>query len=448
MYDYRIWVSYYTDEQATEYGLHDDDTHRIFGTHLDAEGKNINHMHPVFSELVLLWYVWKNNLKTNYVGFSQYRRTLVPGRLPRKGECQIYRMENFGAKTIYEQYAHCHSSRDMDVMLSVLDDAYGKDNPYSMHILDSHVFYSRCMFMMRWADFVKLCKFLFPLIDGYAAKLGLPTDELEPWVEKAHRDFPDKRPDYNVRVIGFLAERLISAWIATHMSPYLQGRNVAIVNYNTTELTEAAIMSLRKHTTGCTVYVFDNSDEKPFRTKLPNVVVFDNTKGQLIDFNKELEAYPDKWERDVKKSNYGSAKHSMSVNKLMDIIPDGFVLMDSDTLIKQDISVFFNSKVACMGAEDVKHNVPLLMPFLCWLNVPMLREKGIRYFNGEKMWALSDKEPNQHYDTGAWLLEEARRNALNIGYVNIWQYVIHLGHGSWKERDVNGWLDENAGLWQ
>ena len=101
-----------------------------------------------------------------------------------------------------------------------------------------------------------------------------------------------------------------------------------------------------------------------------------------------------------------------------------------------------------MGAEDVKHNVPLLMPFLCWLNVPMLREKGIRYFNGEKMWALSDKEPNQHYDTGAWLLEEARRNALNIGYVNIWQYVIHLGHGSWKERDVNGWLDENAGLWQ
>ena len=90
------------------------------------------------------------------------------------------------------------------------------------------------------------------------------------------------------------------------------------------------------------------------------------------------------------------------------------------------------------------------MPFLCWLNVPMLREKGIHYYNGDKMWALSDKEPDCWYDTGAWLLEEVRRASLPVGYVNIWQYVIHLGHGSWRGGNdkVQKWLDENGNLWK
>lgn len=448
MNDYRIWVSYYDDEQAVQYDLHDDDTHRIFGVHHDAEGKNINYMHPVFSELVMYWYIWKNNIKSSYIGFSQYRRNLAVDRLPKKGECQVYQIGNFGSKTVYDQFAHCHNAHDMDVMLSCIDEKYGKDNPYSRHIRESHIFYARCMFMMMWADFVKLCKFVFPLIDDYAAKLGLPTDRLEPWIEKAHKELPNKRPDYNVRVIGFLSERLISAWIATHMSPYLHGRNVAIVNYNTTELTEAAIKSLQKHTICCTTYVFDNSDEKPFKTKLPNVVVIDNTKGQLIDFDKELEAYPDKWERDVKKSNYGSAKHSMSVDKLLEMIPEGFVLMDSDVLVRNDIKEFFDKKYSCAGSESVKHNVPLLLPFLCYLNAPMLNDNNIRFFNGEKMWALSDKEPDMYYDTGAWLLEEVRKKHLPVNYLSIWYYIIHLGHGSWIGNDSCKWLEENASLWK
>lgn len=448
MDDYRIWVSYYKDEQAAEYDLHDDDTHRIFGVHKDAEGKNINHMHTVFSEMVMMWYIWKNNIKSSYIGISQYRRHLEVSRLPRKGECQVYQIGNFGSKTVYDQFAHCHSSKDMDAMLACIDGRYGEDNPYSRHIRESHIFYARCMFLMKWADFTKLCKFMFPLIEDYCSMLGLPFDELQPWVEKAYRDFPDKRPDYNVRCVGFLAERLISAWIATHLCPYLGERNVAIVNYNTTELTEAAIRSLQKHTVCCTVHVFDNSDENPFRTKLPNVLVIDNTQQQIVNFDEELAKYPDKWERDIKKSNYGSAKHCMSVDKLMELIPNGFVLMDSDVLVKNDIKDFWRNDLAFFGAENVKHNVPLLMPFLCWLNVPMLKANGIRYYNGNKMWALSDKEPNQFYDTGAFLLEEVRRVGLKGGYENIWHYVTHLGHGSWKEKDYKKWLEENAALWK
>ena len=48
----------------------------------------------------------------------------------------------------------------------------------------------------------------------------------------------------------------------------MKQKEIAIVHYNTPELTEAAIMSVRKH---CVVdyhfTIFDNSDTRPFTRK-------------------------------------------------------------------------------------------------------------------------------------------------------------------------------------
>ena len=63
--------------------------------------------------------------------------------------------------------------------------------------------------------------------------------------------------------------------------------DVAIVHYNTPELTEAAIRSVWKHTPGCRITVFDNSDKREFRYK-DDVAVIDNTRGQIIDFEMML----------------------------------------------------------------------------------------------------------------------------------------------------------------
>lgn len=442
--DYRIWITYHKDEQIGEYGLREDEAHKLFASHKDVDGKNINSMNPVYSEMVTMWYVWKNNIKSDYVGFNHYRRRFAVDRLPSKGECQVFDIRNFGGQTVYEQYARWHNPADMDAMLGLLDSEYGEGNAYTRYIRESHVMIPNCCFLMKWMDFVKMCKFMFPLLEAFADKCGAKT--VEDWRRKAERDFGNNRTEYQVRCLSFLAERLISAWITVNLTPYIGGRNVATVHYNTPRLLEAAIKSLMKHTPGCRVYVFDNSDKEPFTVKMPNVEVIDNTKGQLIDFDEELAKYQDKHENDTRRSNYGSTKHSMSVDMLMDMIPDGFVLMDSDVVIKDDIKAFWNRKVACLGAEEVKHNVPLLMPFLCWLNVPMLRDKGIRYFNGQKMWALSNREPDCWYDTGAWLLEEVRRNNLPTSFVDIWRYVDHYGHGSWRKREQAEqlWLAERS----
>ena len=73
----------------------------------------------------------------------------------------------------------------------------------------------------------------------------------------------------------------------------MKKKQVAIIHFNTPELTEAAILSLRKQTgMRYDVTVFDNSDRRPFTPKMEGVTVVDNTKGQVIDFEKELEKYP------------------------------------------------------------------------------------------------------------------------------------------------------------
>ena len=116
MNDYRIWISYHDDSQVLQYGLHDDAIHRLFATHHDIDGKNINVLNTVYSEMVTMYYVWKNNQKSSYVGFEHYRRHFDVISLPKKGECQVLNIKDFGSQTIYQQYAQWHNVKDMDII--------------------------------------------------------------------------------------------------------------------------------------------------------------------------------------------------------------------------------------------------------------------------------------------------------------------------------------------
>ena len=228
-------------------------------------------------------------------------------------------------------------------------------------------------------------------------------------------------------------------------------RNVVIVNFNTQKLTECAIRSLNKQTPGCKVYVFDNSDKYPFVNGFDNVDVIDNTKGQLIDFDQILDQYQDKYP--CPENNYGSARHCLTIDKCFDLFPDGFLLMDSDVLVKKDVSVFFDDSSAWVGLVEIHKNrwnipLPRVLPYLCYINVRMLSENGIRYFNGEKMWFLSRTRPNMLYDTGCWFFEDCLCHKLPENHINIDDFILHLHHGSWNTNEDAEWLEHNKELWE
>ena len=241
----------------------------------------------------------------------------------------------------------------------------------------------------------------------------------------------------------------------------MKQKTVAIIHFNTPELTMAAIGSLLKNGGGpFRVVVFDNSDQRPFEGAT-NVQVFDNTKGQIIDFEKELEKYPER-DRSIgcaKGCEFGSVKHMMTVQKLWELLPQGFVLMESDILIKKNIDEFFDPTHSVYGywQKAQPHNpfgIGRMLPMLCWMNVPLLTKYGAKYFDPQRTYGLlpgGRQNRNNWYDTGAVLLEDIIKNRPNLvgRHCDIREFVEHYGSGSWSKNDLSqqmAWLEEHKNL--
>ena len=237
-------------------------------------------------------------------------------------------------------------------------------------------------------------------------------------------------------------------------------KTVCIINYNTPELVRAAIASIRRHGgERYKVFVLDNSDEKPIGTPscpVPTLTaVIDNTKGQVIDFEAVLKSFP---KRNVRIGcalgcNYGSVKHMLSVEWLVQHMHDGFVLMDSDVLLRDSVDDLFDSKQMAIG-EVCKRSprfVHRLLPFVCWLNAPMMREAGVHYHDPERSYGLAGDDIDDRrnwYDTGASLLEDLQRRELPWREMKLGDRYCHLGNGSWRRKgEWKDWLDAHQDLW-
>ncbi len=239
-------------------------------------------------------------------------------------------------------------------------------------------------------------------------------------------------------------------------------KNIVIIHYNTPELTEAEILSLRKHGgEDYQVYVFDNSDARPFTKRMKGVKVFNNRKGQIIDFQKELEKYPERDERIGCSQGcvFGSDIHMMSVQKMFALVPDGFVLLDSDILIKQSIDWMFMSEYHACGciACDTARQKPRLLPIMLWINVPLCERDGVRFFDPDRAWALhTGNDKRNWWDTGGAILDDIKRmkpqcRGKRISFSELYAHVQHFGGGSWRKNDIKiqqKWLNENAALWK
>jgi hypothetical protein len=126
--------------------------------------------------------------------------------------------------------------------------------------------------------------------------------------------------------------------------------------------------------------------------------------------------------------------------------------MDSDVLIRQDVTPLFDDNYAYVGEEKMHKsrfgNVMRALPFLCYINVPAIRSKGITFYHPRKMYALSSVRPDNAYDTGCWFYEDCHAHHLPVRTITVSDYALHFGHGSWKEKDYRQWLRENRKLWE
>ena len=250
-------------------------------------------------------------------------------------------------------------------------------------------------------------------------------------------------------------------------------KTIAIIHFNTPELTEACILSIRRQGIDWPIVVFDNSrsvtwpagedmpertlEAHPFSRKMKGVKVIDNTQGDVIDFDSALAAFPNKTKAHAEVNGWGSDCHMMTVDKLFDLLPDGFILVESDVLVKADITKLWREEYSfCAYVQRQqrgnKFGMGRILPMLCYLNVPKFRAEGVRYFDPDRSWMLHSDENDRRnwYDTGASLLEDvlAHRPRLKGLHVDIRDYVVHLGSGSWHTKDAKAWLELHKDLWK
>lgn len=239
---------------------------------------------------------------------------------------------------------------------------------------------------------------------------------------------------------------------------------IAIVHFNTPTLTRAEVMSIRKQCgEGWRIVIFDNSNVEPFMPvgkprdiEDENILIYDNTRGQLIDFDKELEAYPSRKVSDAScfgRSIFGSVKHSMSVEWLMQHLDTPFILADSDILLKAPIDNLWDEHAHAVGyiETDSCYGNNRLQPYLCFINAPKCRRLGIHYFDPLRTWQLGTgkTEKENWYDTGASFYEDLQHtDGTIIKRVTTSSYMVHLGGASYlKTRDIPEWLFRYRELW-
>ena len=231
-----------------------------------------------------------------------------------------------------------------------------------------------------------------------------------------------------------------------------------IVHYNTPELTSALISSIRKQVKNAKIYIFDNSDKERLNVRGLDIIYYNNTDGRYINFENELEKYPNRFLSSEATHTFGSAKHSMSIQKCIDLINDDFILLDSDVLIKKNPSCLLDKSKVFVGEllyYGPKNEYRRVLPFLCYINVKMMKQLGIKYHDPNYMHGLRVTKTGDYYDTGANFYRVTKD--LPYTEVNIDKLMVHYKGGSWEEahnkkisRTQTGkeWLEENSIYWK
>lgn len=175
----------------------------------DDTGDSISEKNGLYCELTALYWAWKN-LDAETVGLCHYRRYFQePGektllreetlcRLINETPVILPRKRNYYIETGESQFVHAHGRESLDALRGTLKDlypAYLAAFDQSMGRTAGHRFN---MFIMRREQFDAYCAWLFSVLFETEKRLGTPAP----------------------RMMGYLSERLLDAWIITKKIPY------------------------------------------------------------------------------------------------------------------------------------------------------------------------------------------------------------------------------------
>ena len=185
----------------------------------DDTGDNISAKNKSYCELTGLYWAWKNLKDTDVIGLCHYRRYLA-GRRGGRGFSRILtgpqvgallktapvllpKKRNYFIETGYSQYVHAHHEEDLLETRKIL----GERCPEYVAAFDRTLSRTKGhrfnMFVMRRDLLERYCAWLFSVLFELEKRLDISAYS-----------------DYDKRVFGFVAERLLDVWLETCKIPY------------------------------------------------------------------------------------------------------------------------------------------------------------------------------------------------------------------------------------
>lgn len=167
----KIYYGIFSKNMKYEYNLKEDNIYHIIDF-TEHKENDINNLNEYLGELCTMYYVWKNNLKSEYVGFCHYRmfycdfalNELKNGYVQTRSSRRFTNEDNSFDNSLY---THCKYLNINEYLLVSYNRYLIEKHNININLCtDNIIGPNYCnMFICSWEHFNDLCKFIFGFLD-------------------------------------------------------------------------------------------------------------------------------------------------------------------------------------------------------------------------------------------------------------------------------------------
>ena len=182
----------------------------------DQENYKFKDYERAYGEMSKYYHIYNlyktGKISSKYVGFSHYRRYFpFLDNIPDLDEifkkygvmvCQLDKPPN----SMRYYYCRAHICKNFDEVLDIIKDIKPELYNDSLRVANENTFYTTNLFIMKKQDFLNYGKFMFDILFEFDKRHNFNTlDDVKKYLWNF---FPDSRAKYQIRIQGFLSERI------------------------------------------------------------------------------------------------------------------------------------------------------------------------------------------------------------------------------------------------
>lgn len=213
----KLYVAYHKPELKDKLRAHNFDV--LYDTTASIKEDNINSLHDFFGEFTQMYYVWKNNKYSPYVGFANWRDQID---LPQKLNCNFVPQKKIcERRTLKGGFIFSHGEPLYKEMVTSIKNLYGDNSKY-LEPFNGTTFYMGGHGIYKWEFFVKCMEFTWGIMNDIITRNKLNTyDDYVAFSNrmlKKRTDWchPDQKNDHHYLFFGYIFERLMTIFIITN----------------------------------------------------------------------------------------------------------------------------------------------------------------------------------------------------------------------------------------